>query len=87
MMSDNKDARFEATVTAMTLRENRFDVTIIFTTDDHQAEFWMSKLNVASADEQFPMVLAVSEDWGGSGAGNTDGINTPLAVAKSYLQS
>jgi len=86
-MSDNKDARFEAAVTAMTLPENRFDVTIICTTDDHQAEFWMSKLNLASADEQFPMVLAVSEDWGGSRAGNTDGINTPLAVAKSYLQS
>lgn len=37
-------ARFEEAVTAMTLPENRFDVTIICTTDDHQAEFWMSKL-------------------------------------------
>jgi hypothetical protein len=81
MSSDDKDARFEAAVTAMTLPENRFDVTIICTTDDHQAEFWMSKLNVASAEEQFPMVLAVSEDWGGSGAGN--GLGTLYAWKKA----
>ena len=43
-MSAPAPARFEEAVTAMTLPENRFDVTIICTTDDHQAEFWMSKL-------------------------------------------
>jgi hypothetical protein len=80
-MSDDKDSRFQAAVTAMTLPENRFDVTIICTTDDHQAEFWMSKLNTASADQQFPMVLAVSEDWGGSGAGN--GLGTLYAWTKA----
>lgn len=80
-MADDKDTRFDAAVTAMTLPENRFDVTIICTTDDHQAEFWMSKLNLASADQQFPMVLAVSEDWGGSGAGN--GLGTLYAWKKA----
>lgn len=80
-MSDDKDSRFDAAVTAMTLPENRFDVTIICTTDDYQAEFWMSKLNLANADQQFPMVLAVSEDWGGSGAGN--GLGTLYAWKKA----
>lgn len=81
-MSDDKDARFDAAVTAMTLPENRFDVTIICTTDDHQAEFWMSQLNLGgSGDSQFPMVLAVSEDWGGSGAGN--GLGTLYAWTKA----
>ena len=46
-----------------------FDVTIICTTDDHQAEFWMSKLNMSVEGQQFPLVLAVSEDWGGSELG------------------
>lgn len=79
-MSDNT-SRFDAAVTAMTLPENRFDVTIICTTDDHQAEFWMSKLNMAVEGEQFPLVLAVSEDWGGSGAGN--GLGTLYAWKKA----
>lgn len=79
-MSDDKDTRFDAAVTAMTKPENRFDVTIICTTDDYQAEFWMSKLSVG-ADAKFPMVLAVSEDWGGSGAGN--GLGTLYAWQKA----
>lgn len=75
-------SRFDAAVTAMTLPENRFDVTIICTTDDYQAAFWMSKLDTTKADgEQFPMVLAVSEDWGGSGAGN--GLGTLYAWTKA----
>jgi hypothetical protein len=83
-------SRFEAAVTAMTLPENRFDVTIICTTDDYQAEFWMSQLdhNHASPTSEsepsslFPMVLAVSEDWeGGSGAGN--GLGTLYAWTKA----
>lgn len=82
-MSDDKNTRFEEAVTAMTLPENRFDVTIICTTDDYQAEFWMSKLNMAVAGEQFPLVLAVSEDWGGSGAGN--GLGTLYAWKKACV--
>jgi len=74
-------ARFEEAVTAMTLPENRFDVTIICTTDDHQAAFWMSKLD-SGGDEQFPLVIAVSEDWNASGgAGN--GLGTLYAWKKA----
>lgn len=79
-MSD-KNERFEAAVEAMTKAENRFDVTIICTTDDHQAEFWMSKLDIQEEGKQFPCVLAVSEDWGGSGAGN--GLGTLYAWKKA----
>jgi len=65
----------------MTLPENRFDVTIICTTDDHQAAFWMSKLD-SSGDSQFPLVIAVSEDWNSSGgAGN--GLGTLYAWNKA----
>ena len=86
MSNDNITAIFEEAVTAMTLPENRFDVTIICTTDDHQAEFWMSKLSVglqkSSSDSNFPMVLAVSEDWlNSSGAGN--GLGTLYAWTKA----
>jgi hypothetical protein len=85
-MPEDKNAIFEAAVTAMTLPENRYDVTIICTTDDHQADFWMSKLNLKNSNEdkdgsQFPMVLAVSEDWGGAGAGN--GLGTLYAWKKA----
>eukprot|EP00339_Tiarina_fusa_P001397 CAMPEP_0117031668 /NCGR_PEP_ID=MMETSP0472-20121206/22736_1 /TAXON_ID=693140 ORGANISM="Tiarina fusus, Strain LIS" /NCGR_SAMPLE_ID=MMETSP0472 /ASSEMBLY_ACC=CAM_ASM_000603 /LENGTH=533 /DNA_ID=CAMNT_0004740043 /DNA_START=117 /DNA_END=1718 /DNA_ORIENTATION=+ len=80
--------RFEEAVTAMTLPENRFDVTIICTTDDHQAEFWMSKLKPSSGGAikktkvEFPMVIAVSEDWTDpSGAGN--GLGTLYAWKKA----
>jgi hypothetical protein len=73
---------FEAAVTAMTLPENRFDVTIICTTDDHQAAFWMSKLKSSDDSSQFPMILAVSEDWEDpSGAGN--GLGTLYAWKKA----
>ena len=92
----SSSSRFDAAVTAMTLAENRFDVTIICTTDDYQAEFWMSQLDTpkttttttdhddsdASCSNLFPMVLAVSEDWeGGSGAGN--GLGTLYAWTKA----
>ena len=80
--------RFEKAVTAMTLPENRFDVTIICTTDDHQAEFWMSKLSI-SKDEgsQFPMAIAVSEDWNNaSGAGNGLGTLYAWQKAVKYAQ-
>jgi hypothetical protein len=91
----NMNAKFDAAVTAMTLPENRFDVTIICTTDDHQAAFWMSKLSAAllapsttdtttndNTTPQFPLVLAVSEDWtNASGAGN--GLGTLYAWKKA----
>jgi hypothetical protein len=86
-MSEEHTSRFDAAVTAMTLPENRFDVTIICTTDDHQAAFWMSKLDHPQEVDgngetsPFPMVLAVSEDWGGSGAGN--GLGTLYAWTKA----
>lgn len=67
---------------------NLYDVTIICTTDDHQADYWMAKLSAgvckkpASAkDENFPMVLAVSEDWSAGGAGN--GLGTLYAYTKA----
>ena len=48
---------------------HRFDVTIVCTTDDYQASYWMDLLEsglLANAK-----VLAVSEDWNASGgAGN-----------------
>jgi hypothetical protein len=79
----DKNARFEAAVEAMTKPENRFDVTLICTTDDHQADFWMTKLSpgLASGDSNFPMVIAVSEDWAPSGAGN--GLGTLYAWKKA----
>lgn len=65
-----------------------YDVTIVCTTDDHQAEYWMDQLSKgvcrpkgASNGSPYPMVLAVSEDWGGSGAGN--GLGSLYAYQKS----
>jgi len=93
--SSSVSSRFEAAVTAMTLAENRFDVTIICTTDDHQAEFWMSQLDTpptrgvkgSETPPLFPMVLAVSEDWeGGSGAGNGLGTLYAWTKACAYAQ-
>ena len=82
-MSDDKNARFEAAVDAMA--ELKFyDVTIVCTTDDHQAEFWMQKLgkNFPDSQESFPMVIAVSEDWNDpGGAGN--GLGTLYAWQKA----
>lgn len=83
--------RFEAAVTAMTLPENRFDLTIICTTDDHQAQFWMSKLKVEASssgdDDKFPMAIAVSEDWeNSSGAGNGLGTLYAWQKAVKYAQ-
>lgn len=87
-MSDNdKNAKFEAAVDAMA--EHRFyDVTIVCTTDDYQADFWMTKLSQSipkgssSHGTNFPMVIAVSEDWTDpSGAGN--GLGTLYAWRKA----
>ena len=65
-----------------------FDVTIICTTDDYQAQYWMDRLSKGvcaprgSATGCYPMVLAVSEDWSSpSGAGN--GLGTLYAYQKA----
>jgi len=62
-----------------------YDVTIICTTDDFQADYWMKRLSSGvckTSDESiFPMVLAVSEDWGTGGAGN--GLGTLYAYTKA----
>jgi hypothetical protein len=80
----NQDA-LNAAVAAMTGSQSLYDVTIICTTDDHQAEYWMKRLSEglckSSDDAVFPMVLAVSEDWGAGGAGN--GLGTLYAFQKA----
>lgn len=65
-----------------------YDVTIVCTTDDFQSAYWMDQLargicrpKSGPSDSPYPMVLAVSEDWGGSGAGN--GLGTLYAFQKA----
>ena len=80
----------ESAIAAMTNEANPsiFDVTIICTTDDHQADFWMNRLSEGickksstTAGSIFPLVLAVSEDWSKGGAGN--GLGTLYAFQKA----
>lgn len=85
--------RFEEAVTAMTLPENRFDVTIICTTDEFQADFWMTKLkqqnkkNDDTSSSMFPLIVAVAEDWTNpSGAGNGLGTLYAWKKACTYAQ-
>lgn len=73
------DALQEA-VTAMTSGSNRFDVTIVCTTDDFQAEYWMKRLGDGVCKDS-RMVLACAEDWGAGGAGN--GLGTLYAYQKA----
>jgi hypothetical protein len=81
----DKNDKFEAAVDAMA--EHRYyDVTCVCTTDDFQAEFWMTKLSQSIPQKEsntpFPMVIAVSEDWNDpSGAGN--GLGTLYAWQKA----
>ena len=68
-----------------------FDVTIVCTTDDHQAAYWTERLSQGicrnkggggSGSGAYPMVLAVSEDWSSpGGAGN--GLGTLYAFEKA----
>ena len=64
-----------------------FDVTIVCTTDDYQAAYWMDRLSKGicknlNNSSVYPMVLAVSEDWSSSaGAGN--GLGTLYAYQKA----
>ena len=69
----------QAAVSAMRSGEHRFDVTIICTTDDHQAAYWMNMLEEGLL--KGAKVLAVSEDWSDGGAGN--GLGTLYAFQKA----
>jgi hypothetical protein len=95
MTDTDTAAALNAAVDAMHTGDNVYDVTIVCTTDDHQAAYWMDRLaagicshattTTATAKEagaHFPMVLAVSEDWGGAGAGN--GLGTLYAFQKAH---
>lgn len=82
-------AALESALVAMTSPESKsmYDVTIICTTDDYQAEYWMNHLSKGvcsagvSSNPPFPIVLAVSEDWAAGGAGN--GLGTLYAYVKA----
>lgn len=83
-------AIIEAAMSAMTDTSNPalFDVTIICTTDDFQASYWMERLSAGVcktvSSGNYPMVLAVSEDWSSSsGAGN--GLGTLYAFQKACI--
>jgi len=72
----------------MTEKRSLYDVTIICTTDDYQAAYWMERLGsgICAKDEgaisgSFPIVLGVSEDWAKGGAGN--GLGTLYAYQKA----
>jgi hypothetical protein len=69
-------------VNAIRNGEHFFDVVIICTTDDHQANYWMDMLS----DSMKSKVLAVSEDWvAPGGAGN--GLGTLYAWQKACALS
>jgi hypothetical protein len=76
----SSSAELQNAVTAMTSGTNRFDVTIICTTDDFQAEYWMKRLSDGICRDS-QMVLACAEDWGPGGAGN--GLGTLYAYTKA----
>jgi hypothetical protein len=90
-MSTTTTDALNAAVAAMN-QGRVFDVTIVCTTDDHQAAYWMDRLaagvcrrpdqSATSASNPYPMVLAVSEDWNApGGAGN--GLGTLYAFEKA----
>eukprot|EP00518_Triparma_eleuthera_P020152 CAMPEP_0197545482 /NCGR_PEP_ID=MMETSP1320-20131121/505_1 /TAXON_ID=91990 /ORGANISM="Bolidomonas sp., Strain RCC2347" /LENGTH=534 /DNA_ID=CAMNT_0043104997 /DNA_START=27 /DNA_END=1631 /DNA_ORIENTATION=+ len=65
-----------------------YDVVIVCCTDDFQSSYWSQRLRAGicspkdgSNASPFPMVLAVSEDWGAGGAGN--GLGTLYAYKKA----
>lgn len=74
------DEALQQAVKAINDGEHFFDVTIICTTDDFQAAYWMDLLSQSSKSK----ILAVSEDWLSSGgAGN--GLGTLYAWQKACL--
>lgn len=80
-MSDDAAARNAALDSAINaIGKHYFDVTIICTTDDHQASYWMNILQSGLLAGR--KVLAVSEDWNDAGgAGN--GLGTLYAWQKA----
>lgn len=85
---DEASAALDKAIKAMTDTSSvaLYDVTIVCTTDDHQADYWMKRLAEGicksnDSDSPFPMVLAVSEDWSKGGAGN--GLGTLYAYEKA----
>ena len=87
-----KQEALDAALSVMTNAESPalYDVTIVCTTDDYQAEYWTKRLSegvchdpssTADGSSPFPMVLAVSEDWSAGGAGN--GLGTLYAYQKA----
>lgn len=78
--SATKEA-LDMAVEAMNDGVHFFDVTIICTTDDFQAEYWMERLKTRLPPTA--KILAVSEDWENpSGAGN--GLGTLYAFEKAH---
>ena len=74
------EAALQEAVSAINDQTHSFDVTIICTTDDHQASYWMDLLEHGLLRHR--KVLAVSEDWNSSGgAGN--GLGTLYAFEKA----
>jgi len=89
MTTTTSDALRAKAVEAMNSGTNLFDVTIVCTTDDHQAAYWMDRFNSGllkkkNTSSLYPMVLAVSEDWNDAGgAGN--GLGTLYAFKKASI--
>lgn len=84
--SSSKDEALQQAVTAM--GHHFFDVTVICTTDDHQAAYWMHVLECGSGGNsdgllRGKMVLAVSEDWKASSTGAGNGLGTLYAWRKA----
>jgi hypothetical protein len=78
----------EDAVALMNTGDSKFDVTIVCTTDDHQAAYWMDRLSngllrkTNQEQQLYPLVLAVAEDWNDpGGAGN--GLGTLYAFQKA----
>jgi len=87
-MTTSNESVLESALSAIACGKNLFDVTIVCTTDDHQASYWMKRLsegvclNKDPTSSLYPLVLAVSEDWNSKGgAGN--GLGTLYAYQKA----
>jgi hypothetical protein len=77
-----KEEALKESVRAIQSGNHLFDVTIICTTDDHQAAYWMELLESGLLSSGTAKVLAVSEDWiAPGGAGN--GLGTLYAWQKA----
>ena len=80
MSTASTEQALQDAVRAIHSGDHRFDVTIICTTDDYQARYWMDLLENGILKGN--KVLAVSEDWNAAGgAGN--GLGTLYAFQKA----